>query len=558
MSLNLREKSPLSERYCKQMTAGTHSFKYLYYGLLVCVLVLTFLLRLRMLSIPLERDEGEYAYLAQLLLQGVPPYLHGYSMKFPGIFGCYAVIMGLFGQTPEAVHFGLLLVDLSSSILLFLLARHLFDATVGMTAATCFFFMSMSPSVLGTAAHATHFIVPFILASSLITLQSTSRRMLPTFTAGLSTGMAILLKQHAVFFMPLVLWCIFVSNPLNDNQQWTNVPKQLMIFTLGALAPFAIVCSLLYQDGVFEKFWFWTISYARQYVIEVPLLQGIENFIEQSFIVMKPLILLWVLAGFGIYLSVVRRNRFPSRFILVFTICALLAICPGFYFRQHYYILLLPPLSLAAGVAVASLSDRSLWIKLTIPAMALAYPFLTNADHFFKWSPAEISRNIYGLNPFGESIAIAEFIRQNSRSDEKIAILGSEPQIYFYSGRISATGHIYMYGLMENQPFSKRMQSELINDIESSNPSIIVLARGLDSWCIGENSDKTILQWIPVYLRKHYDKAGIVSIGFPTLYYWGNDISKYRPTLTSDYLIIYKRKQSVSPNNLASSNPSPI
>ena len=31
-------------------------------------------IRIRLLGIPLERDEGEYAYAGQLILQGVPPY----------------------------------------------------------------------------------------------------------------------------------------------------------------------------------------------------------------------------------------------------------------------------------------------------------------------------------------------------------------------------------------------------------------------------------------------------------------------------------------------------
>jgi hypothetical protein len=42
-------------------------------------------IRLRLLSFPLERDEGEYAYAGQLMLQGIPPYELAYNMKFPGL-----------------------------------------------------------------------------------------------------------------------------------------------------------------------------------------------------------------------------------------------------------------------------------------------------------------------------------------------------------------------------------------------------------------------------------------------------------------------------------------
>src|SRR5438046_6526839 len=49
--------------------------------LAVAVFSLTTAVRIRLLGIPLERDEGEYAYAGQLLLQGIPPYKLAYSMK---------------------------------------------------------------------------------------------------------------------------------------------------------------------------------------------------------------------------------------------------------------------------------------------------------------------------------------------------------------------------------------------------------------------------------------------------------------------------------------------
>lgn len=58
----------------------------------------------------------------------------------------------------------------------------------------------------------------------------------------------------------------------------------------------------------------------------------------------------------------------------------------------------------------------------------------------------------YGLNPFPESLEIGRFIRENSAENDRIAVIGSEPQIYFYSDRRAATGHIYTYALMEDLP----------------------------------------------------------------------------------------------------------
>ena len=63
--------------------------------------------RVRLRELPLERDEGEYAYAGQLMLQGVPPYREAYTMKLPGTYAAYALIMAAFGQSPAGIHLGL-------------------------------------------------------------------------------------------------------------------------------------------------------------------------------------------------------------------------------------------------------------------------------------------------------------------------------------------------------------------------------------------------------------------------------------------------------------------
>src|SRR5215471_6048439 len=138
-------------------------------GWLIVALAILFVvfIRVRLRDMPLERDEGEYAYAGQLLLQGVPPYKEAYNMKLPGTYAAYAVIMAVFGQTPSGIHFGLMLVNASSIVLVFLLGRKLLDEVAGVAAAVVFGLLSLSPAVLGLAGHATHFVVLFALGGIL-------------------------------------------------------------------------------------------------------------------------------------------------------------------------------------------------------------------------------------------------------------------------------------------------------------------------------------------------------------------------------------------------------
>ena len=106
--------------------------------ILLLILVFNFSLRWRLRDLPLERDEGEYAYAGQLILQGIPPYQLAWNMKFPGVYFAYAGLMSLFGQTPQGVHCGLILVTSLSIMLIFLIGCELMDAIGGLVAAALF------------------------------------------------------------------------------------------------------------------------------------------------------------------------------------------------------------------------------------------------------------------------------------------------------------------------------------------------------------------------------------------------------------------------------------
>src|SRR5438045_7118599 len=109
--------------------------RYIAYALITFVLVLTCVIRFHLRNIPLERDEGEYAYAGQLMLQGIPPYKLAYNMKLPGTYAAYALIMGVFGETIRGVHIGLILVNGIPPLPPSFLGRRLFGEFCGVVAA---------------------------------------------------------------------------------------------------------------------------------------------------------------------------------------------------------------------------------------------------------------------------------------------------------------------------------------------------------------------------------------------------------------------------------------
>ena len=89
--------------------------------------------------------------------------------------------------------------------------------------------------------------------------------------------------------------------------------------------------------------------------------------------------------------------------------------------------------------------------------------------YLFRMTDAELVRAQYGTNPFLESPEIGRYLTAHTTPADQIAILGSEPQILFYAHRRPATGYIYMYGLMEDQPFATRMQDEMMREVEAGS-----------------------------------------------------------------------------------------
>ena len=535
--------TPKIDESGKPLRAGWWILAIVVFGLVIAI-------RIRLLGVPLERDEGEYAYAGQLILQGVPPYKLAYNMKFPGTYAAYAAIMSIFGQTITGIHLGLLVVNAGTIILIFLLGRQLANSVVGLAAGMSYAVLSVSPSVLGFAGHATHFVLLPVLGGALLLLKAANRQAFGSlFASGTLFGIGVLMKQPAVFFA-LFGAVYLVSHNLRRRFRLRKILLRTLIFGAGVILPLGITCLLLWRIGVFDRFWFWTIDYARQYGTLVPFSQAPRFLFYSAKEVILPGWPIWTLAGIGLVAGLSKPQTRPiTVFLLTFLFFSALAVCPGFYFRLHYFILVLPAISLLAGVAINRLSDLSVdrfivirFISILILGFAVAWPMLAERKFLFEASPAAASRMIYPESPFPESIRIAEYVRTHTTQDDTIAVLGSEPQIYFYSNRHSATGYIYTYGLMEPQKYAGQMQQEMIRDIERARPKFLISVVMPDSWLQRPESERLIFNWANEYTAQNYTVAGFVNMVTPdkTDYYFDN-LPQSVPRLGS-YILIYERK----------------
>jgi hypothetical protein len=122
-------------------------------------------------------------------------------------------------------------------------------------------------------------------------------------------------------------------------------------------------------------------------------------------------------------------------------------------------------------------------------------------------------------------------------------VLGSEPEIYFYAHRRSASGYMYMYDLTKATRFAPAMQREMMHDIETAKPLYLVDVHVPTSWAITLNSDRNFINWSSDFARQHYDLAGkvILAGGGRADYLWGPEAATNQ-TNAWMYLSILRRK----------------
>jgi 4-amino-4-deoxy-L-arabinose transferase-like glycosyltransferase len=482
--------------------------------------------RIRLLEVPLDRDEGEYAYVGQQLLQGVPPFASIYHVKLPGIYAVYAATLGLFGETVAGVRIGLLVVNLASSAVLFAIARRFFAPLASALSAASFALLTLGQELDGFSANAEHFVLlPALLGLlALLAAPGARRERGLVFLAGLGLGIATLIKQQGLFF-------VLAGAAYGLAFAWTERPRRLArrlwdggAYAVGATLPFLALCAGFAALGLFGRFWWWTVYYPQRYISEISWADGWGNFWlsfhpagEELGVTGAYAPLLAFAALGGIWLVGSGRRR-ALAFLASLGLFSALAVAAGLHFFPHYYLLATPAVALAVGAGAEALRVwRGPALALVVVVALLGFAIERQRAYLFTRDPILVSRTSFAANPFPESVEIARYLEAHTEPGDRIAVLGSEPQLYFLSKRRAATGYVYTYEMMREHPHVRELQTEMIEEIESAEPRYVVMVNILASWQPArlENPDRFLLDWAGRFLREHYRRVGVVEILWP-------------------------------------------
>ena len=510
------------------------------YALFLVAVVVVAAVRFHVRNMPLERDEGEYAYVGQMMLHGIPPYKLASNMKLPGTYAAYAAIMAVFGQTAGGIHVGMILVTSLAAVLVFFLGRYLYGPRAASVAGTSYVFLAARPGVLGIDGHATHFVVVTALAGILLLLYAIDRKSVGLiFASGLSFGLSFLMKQ------PGILFAIFAGLYWIYCESKRRVPARKLaiggtVFLAGTALPYILTSLFLLWSGVFGNFWFWTWTYVREYGSALSWSERWEQLGITLPWAVRPFVL-WELVAIGLAAPLWSRcGRTHAGFVAGFFSSSCVAVCIGWHFRPHYFIMLLPAAALCIGVAVEcaqeELNRRNFGRLASLPLLYFVAALLTAV--FGQWKtfshldPVALSRKIHEGQTYADAVTVANFISAHALSGDQIGILGSEPEICFYTRLRCASSFLYMYPLIERQRFAKQMQEDVMRELREAHPRFLVYVDNERSW----GWKNTLSEYRPFlerawnFAHSNYALAYQVPLpdvrGYPE-HLWGDDACLY-------------------------------
>jgi hypothetical protein len=525
------------------------------------ILLLIYLIRSNFFEIPFERDEGAYGYYGKLLLHGKIPYIDFYEQKFPGIFYFYALMVGIFGDTVSGMHIGFMLLNMATVVLLFFASKRMFSGAAGVIAAATYAIVSMTPNLSGFTIQGEHGVAFFVsLGLFFYSLTLSHRNWYYYFLMGLAMGTAFMVKTSGVFLVfwggiALIIDFIFYNGPKTVKEFLKRVGN----YSIAGLLVIGIFFLLIALKGSFDQMIYWSIEIPKRYVSRIKWEDG-KKYLEYTYdAITKDYKFFWMHAGLAILTVFVKsihwRLKLTMLLLLAFSVGT---IFPGFYFYGHYWIQILPGLSLVAAFTAYSLITL-IGTMVKFPQIRIKYAYLIlfgvvllahlnkKKDYYFNPNYDLILRNVYGNNPFPETARIAQYIKANSTPSDNIVSIGSEPEIYFYTQKNCPSRHAYFSAIVDNVAEHKVWQREFVADVEKAKPRYIIFYNHPISLMVQPGTDRYIWDWYDKYI-KDYQIVGVVEMveGYVNAnYYWKEQLANYKQQ-SQMVIYVYERKPEVA------------
>jgi 4-amino-4-deoxy-L-arabinose transferase-like glycosyltransferase len=405
------------------------------------ILLLTVAIRLPSLLHPLPiDDEAGYSVIANEIVDGGRPYIDAVDRKPPLLFWTYAAVFKIAGQYNwMALHILSLIWTLGTMAGLYVIAKQLFDRETGVIAALFYSVFQPWASFKNLAFNGEMVMNLAIVWAWAIGFRASSSKWRPELLgAGALLCVAFLLKQPAaIAAIPLGIYLLLPSYRICRRLTRTQSVTHAAILTTGFFGSLALFAVFLQKEGIFRETVYWTIlNHTIPYIFWkkcilmtlvfvgccLPLLVGVASAIQ---------------GGRGLWAG---KNGEQTALLGLLAASAV-GTAAGMRFYDHYYVQLIPPLTLLAAPYYAQLWTGRMqpphwwlrppftyaWLALTVAAFSISHWLGLAA----RRAPSETGR----------------YLREHSAPNDRIFVWGNKPKFYLEARRRPACRYILSFPL---------------------------------------------------------------------------------------------------------------
>lgn len=540
----------------KNWIDSTRNQDIIFFAGLLVLMAIIYILRSNFIDIPLERDEGDYALAGKLILEGVTPYVGVFEQKPPGLFYGYAIISFFFGTSVAAIKIGFVVVNMLTVTLIAFALKFLFNPLAAFIGAFTFAILSLNPYASGYSIQAEHVLILYVsIAFFFLCHYLKKGQLYALIIAGASVAWSATIKQNGLFFIIAFSLGVIAIHFAKGKLEYKKLWKELIYFAFGGIGMAIFVLLIMAAQGVWKEFIFWSITFPREfYLANIPFKQGMTYMENMYGRITEFDQWIWYAAAGGIVFVFVSKLRLSLKiWIVSIVLLSFFSIWPGLRFYGHYWIQLFFGLSISLAALAYSIQNifsrflpkflSALIVLLVFLAFALS-GFTKHQEYYMNPNGEALMNAIYGDNPFMEMRKIAEFINSKNpdKENDKLVILGSEPQILLETGLKSPTPHTFLIFVASTHPVSATWRTEYLEMLRKNEAKYAVFVSHPFSWLANNEEAVKFVTEIYNHLRQYYKVIGVADIlsTEQTIYKWDEEAANY-PTSGSKFVLVLEK-----------------
>ncbi len=449
--------------------------------LLALGIIISFL-KLNYYDWPPNRDVNFYAVVSHEILQGKRLYSDVWDIKPPGVFITYGAAEAIFGYSSLAIF----LLNLVCALIILVGVYKAgcasgFGPMAGMWAALFWVALTGDISLQLHDANTEAFmnaclIWAFVFFLVPEKLQFNNKH---AFLIGVLFAWASLYK-HAIIVVPIALSIAHIALPPELSSRRQAVIHVFIIAAIGAATWSGLAVYMFFTDR-FQIFYDTIFTQASAYVGSPTA--NIAGAVSSSKLIealrrFKVVIPLLIFTSVGVMFGLLKERSRAWILIFVYAAGAFLSILlPGKFYR-HYFQLGIPPLVVAGGWAIVTLSRKASKVRINIVHISAAFALLYIVAHQIPYYSSQPEQLLQGK--YAELYLVTQKLGRKLslmlKPDETFFQWGNESGLYFFSQHRPPGSTINGWSLF-SQTFGKQFSERALNELEMAPPDYVIIAR---------------------------------------------------------------------------------